>query len=136
LSKYGIEAETGKDPCLRLAAAAFILPAATASAARRLQRSLFNGHAGGNRDQHEVAETSPFRVTADASIVLRRAVPGPPWLAASNRNLHRVGKEPEQKLARVALANEVVEDLQIDRFEEALVEGACFLRGHTEIRGG
>ena len=44
----------------------------------------------------------------------------------------RVREQPEQQLARIALADEISQGLQIDRFQEALIERAGLLRGDAE----
>src|SRR5580704_4088890 len=67
-----------------------------------------------------------------AAIVIRRivviAVEG-----AALVELKRIGKQPKQQFARIALADEIIQGLQIDRFQETLIEGTRFLRRDVEV---
>src|SRR5580700_5735528 len=68
-----------------------------------------------------------------AAIVIRRIV----VIAVAGAvlvELKRVGKQPKQEFARVALTDKIIQRLQIDRLQEALIEGAGFLRRDVEVR--
>src|SRR5580658_4321811 len=49
--------------------------------------------------------------------------------------LERIGEQPEQQFARIALTDEVIQSLQVDRPQEAFIERAGLLSGDVEVAG-
>src|ERR1700692_549514 len=101
---------------------------------------FFDGQSGIGGVVDPIDEAAMLRVNLRAAVIVGRIVMVAERLRSGGQlKRESVREQPEQQLARIALANEISQGLQVDRSQEALIEGAGFLGRDVEVgadRGG